>query len=599
MGLIIRELSIITDGFIFGSGKSAGKWGLMLRFPNPGSTIAHFVAVYNAAYSALNGRVVDPDDMVRAAVAANLATSSGYTGHQAVSRSTRKDRSRDPLYNQMKMYAELFRTMGWLHPTAEGRLNYTFTLLGEQLVAAGRQYWPLLERCVLGIAYPTRVLTVLTEADLRPFAFILRAMKANGGYLSRDEMIIGPLSGSSDRDDAVVAEIYGRIAAARENAAAIDAAMTALSRSRKIKVNTLRNYTRWPIAVLRDSGWVEIGRARFADGRAYRAFFLTEAGRQAADMVGNAVDLRLEDLEALPQEARDAVAVLAHFTMLEAAGFDVEPLQGRIQAARRVAAGAVPALADPGQAIVFSPFQTLAIPDIARAFPAQTAAIRTEKPINLFDDDAPDRQVGRDDRSHLFVAPKWVAGARIAPAQADAVKAELAALLKDAPDLKEVAERFCTNHARDTKDVFYPLVTHLFQILGFPSDYSRAGVNYQRWDACVWVGNHALPVEIKSPTEETVLATKAVRQALENKIVLLSRGGLDTKRELTSLIVGFRVPNERGDMSNLIDNVFVAFGLRLGVIDLGSLAYLAARNIRDGVTIDPGQLAHLRGFFNV
>jgi len=95
------------------------------------------------------------------------------------------------------------------------------------------------------------------------------------------------------------------------------------------------------------------------------------------------------------------------------------------------------------------------------------------------------------------------------------------------------------------------------------------------------------------------LATKAIRQALENKVVLLSRGGLETTRELSSLIVGFRVPNERGDMSNLIDNVFDAFGFRLGVIDLGSLAYLAARCVRDGVSIDADQLAHLRGFLDV
>ncbi|MES2143060.1 MAG: hypothetical protein V4516_01585 [Pseudomonadota bacterium] len=39
-----------------------------------------------------------------------------YMGEEAVARSTRADRSRDPLYNQLKMYAELFRTLGWLHP---------------------------------------------------------------------------------------------------------------------------------------------------------------------------------------------------------------------------------------------------------------------------------------------------------------------------------------------------------------------------------------------------------------------------------------------------------------------------------------------------
>jgi hypothetical protein len=47
------------------------------------------------------------------------------------------------------------------------------------------------------------------------------------------------------------------------------------------------------------------------------------------------------------------------------------------------------------------------------------------------------------------------------------------------------------------------------------------------------------------------------------------------------------------------NNQYRAFGISLGVIDLLSLAYLAARNIRDNVTIDAKQLAHLKGFLNV
>ena len=67
----------------------------MLRFPNPGSTIENFVGVYSAAFERLNGQSVDLDDIVDAVVRANLATSSGYMGDEAVARSTRADRSRD------------------------------------------------------------------------------------------------------------------------------------------------------------------------------------------------------------------------------------------------------------------------------------------------------------------------------------------------------------------------------------------------------------------------------------------------------------------------------------------------------------------------
>ena len=188
----------------------------MLRFPNPGSNIARFVAVYQTAFRALSGKIITLDDIVKIVVEAGFATSSGYAGEEAIRRSTRKDRSRDPLYNQMKMYAELFRIMGWLHPTTEKALNFRFTLLGKQIVEAESEYWPLFKQCTLGIAYPTHVLSVNGVGELRPFASILEVANAMDGYISRDEMIIGPLSAKSDKDNDMVM-ICDRIAKARKS----------------------------------------------------------------------------------------------------------------------------------------------------------------------------------------------------------------------------------------------------------------------------------------------------------------------------------------------------------------------------------------------
>lgn len=569
----------------------------MLRFPNPGSTIENFVSVYGAAFERLNGRSVDLDDIVEAVVRANLATSSGYMGDKAVARSTRADRSRDPLYNQLKMYAELFRTLGWLHPTPQSALNFTFTLLGEQVVAAGRDFWPLLEECVLGIIYPTPILTVKGDFDLRPFAFILRVMAACEGHLSRDEMIIGPLSAASDRGKDKLDAVTSTIKAARASSSKTEDFVAAVSSARKIQVNTLQNYTRWPIALLRDLKWATRGSAKFRDGRKYRTFHLTDKGRKLAERLEAAVDLRVDDVEKLVLKERVALAVIAHFRMLERSGFDIAPLKGRVAEAEAIGALTLKRLGTDGRKLLFSPFQSLSLDDIAAVFPAQEQTSQVEKGAARAEvAAAPD---GRNDRSHLFVHPNMVAAEGDGAHGPDALRAELKTLLEASRTIDAAAAAFASNHAGDTQTAFYPLVTHLFQILGFKSDYSRAGVNYQRWDACVWVGDYALPVEIKSPTEEVMLSTKAVRQALENKVILLSRGGLDTQRELASLVVGNRLPNERGEMSNLIDDVFNTFGLRLGVIDLRTLGYLALRAVRDSVTIDAEQLSQLRGFLDV
>ena len=569
----------------------------MLRFPNPGSTIENFVSVYGAAFERLNGRSVDLDDIVDAVVRANLATSSGYMGDEAVARSTRADRSRDPLYNQLKMYAELFRILGWLHPTPQSALKFTFTLLGEQVVAAGRDYWPLLEECVLGIIYPTPILTVKGDFDLRPFAFILRVMAACDGHLSRDEMILGHLSATSDRGQDRLDAVISKIRAARATSSRTEEFVAEVSSARKIQVNTLQNYTRWPIALLRDSGWATRGSAKFRDGRKYGTFHLTDKGLELAERVKSAVDLRVDDVEKLAPEERRALAVISHFRMLERSGFDVTPLEARIAEAEALGASALKRLGADGHNLLFSPFQTLSLDEIATVFPDRAHTSQIEEGVAREEvATAPD---GRDDRSHLFVHPNMVTAVGVSASGPNALREELKALLDTYTTIDAAAAAFAANHAGDTQTAFYPLVTHLFQILGFKSDYSRAGVNYQRWDACVWVGDYALPVEIKSPTEEVMLSTKAVRQALENKVILLSRGGLETRRELASLVVGNRLPNERGDMSNLIDDVFKTFGLRLGVIDLRTLGHLALRAVRDGVTIDAEQLSQLRGFLDV
>ncbi|RME57398.1 hypothetical protein D6779_08760 [Candidatus Parcubacteria bacterium] len=569
----------------------------MLRFPNPSSTIENFVRAYEAAFKSLAGRTVNLDDIVAAVVSANLATSSGYMGEEAVARSTRADRSRDRLYNQIKMYAELFRILGWLHPTPQRALNFTFTLLGEQVVAAGREFGPLLGECALGIVYPTPVLTVKGDFDLRPFAFILRVMAASEGHLSRDEIIIGPLNAASDRRRANMDEVVGRIQAARKSAADTKKAIAAVSVARKVQVNTLRNYTRWPIAVLRDLEWVEQQPAQFYDGREYQSFHLTAKGRALARRIETAIDLRVDDVENLKPEERRALAVVAHFRMLERSGFDIAPVEKRIADAEAVVAPLFARLGTDGRNLLFSPFQSLSLRDIADSFPARTAASQVEATGGRgAKGTAPN---GRDDRAHLFVHPKMVAAGGVGASKSDPLLTELTKLLEVHGNIDIAAAAFVENHAGDTHTTFYPLVTHLFRILGFDSDYSRPGVNYQRWDAFVMVDGHALPVEIKSPTEEVMLSTKAVRQALENKVILLSRGGLATRPELTSLIVGYRIPNERGEMSNLIDDVFKAFSLRLGVIDLTTLAHLALRAVREGVTIDAKQLSQLRGFLCV
>lgn len=570
----------------------------MLRFPNPGSTTASFVSVYKAAYDRLDGQVFNLDQSVAATVAANLATSSGHMGTEAISRSTRQDRSRDPLYNQLKMYAELFRALGWLHPTTQSALNFTFTLLGRQIVAAEQHYLPLLGETVLGISYPTRVLTTRGNHTQRPFAFMLLTMRACGDALSRDEMIVGPLSAASDRSEDAVTEMAEFINSLRDDPTDIKDVLGRVAEEQGIQVNTLKNYTRWPIAVMRDLGWTQKTRMRYTNGRrSFEVHQLTDLGKEIAQWVAAATDLRLDQVEQLSLEEKTAVSMHAHYRMLERSGFNLEAVNHRLGEQEPALDQALTKLNVPkDRPLLFSPFQSLSIADIARIFPL------TEPAAPTGDGEAPAGGTvqGRGSRHHLFVEPRFVTrteqGQGGRPSE---LEEELREIRDTHQSIEEAATAFALSRESDTQSEFYPLISGLFRLLGFESENSRPGVNYQRWDGWVDLEGVIAPIEIKSPTEEKFLSTKAVRQALENKIILLARGGLDTSAETSTLIVGYQIPNQRGEMSSLIDDVFEAFDISIGVIDLRTLALLAIQAVTGGQTIASDQLRTLRGFLHV
>jgi len=556
------------------------------------------VAVYVSCFERYHGKVVNLDDFVQATVEANLATSSGYMGEAAISRSTRQDRSRDPLYNQLKMYAELFRSLGWLRSIEESALHYTFTLLGEQVVAAGRHWRHLLGETVLGIAYPSHVLDIRTRYNIRPFAAILRTMLVCNYGLSRDEMIVGPLSATSDRSVADMETLAERVMALRDEPAAVKNALEKLRDERGIQINTLKNYTRWPLAIMRDLRWTKKDREAYRRGnRTFEIHRLTSLGMERAQSVEHSVDLRADQVDQLPLDQKRALSRHAHFAMMERAGFDLSSVAEQLRQAEGTLREALRALGvAQDKPLLFSPFQSLSIADSSEIFPTpEGTPIRRSDEVVL-----EGTNVGRGSRDHLFVVPTYVRGdTEAGGSDLDDLRAELRAFHGACPTLDAAAYEFAESHRTDTQTQFYPLVTRLLQLLGFRSDYSRQGVNYQRWDALVWLHDLAVPIEIKSPTEELFLSTKAVRQAIENKVILLARGGFHTTSDVTSLIVGYKIPNERGDMSTLINDIHATYGIRIGVIDLPTLGLLAMRAVTESISIDEGQLSHLKGFLYV
>src|SRR3712207_1283910 len=95
--------------------------------------------------------------------------------------------------------------------------------------------------------------------------------------------------------------------------------------------------------------------------------------------------------------------------------------------------------------------------------------------------------------------------------------------------------------------------------------------------------HYSIPVEVKSPTEEEMLSVKAIRQAVENKVLLLARKPYKTTFEVSSFACGFKLPNDRSDVYKLIEEIYKTYGISVAIVDMASLingAFYCAQNTK-------------------
>jgi hypothetical protein len=564
----------------------------MLRVPNPGSDIDSFIGIYQELFEALRERAsFDLDDMSRVLVERNLATSSGYMGEEALLRSFNRDRSRDPIYNQAKMYSELYKVLGWLHPTPESALRFRFTYLGAHVAAARRDPAAMFRECIVGMAYPNAVLNVRGNHVLRPFATTLRTMAELDGLLHRDEMIVGPLSLGDDRDQGEFDAMIAELESLRRDSSHLGAKLSEVSQQRGISTTTMRNYTRFPIAVIKWLGWARSERRRDYCGKSTPFLVLTSKGEQEIRTIASCQDVRATDVRDAGEEAKAAIVRASFYQMLGRAGFDVETVQGQIASDLAIAQ---PFLKDTTRPLLFSPFQELDPQYLAEQFP-KVSGVKVSEPSRLR---ATDISLGQP---QIVSEVSLLGSPERAGVQADR---RLVSLFEDAAarvgdDPRRVADYIAATQQDLNQDQFYPLVAQLFSALGYQCEYSRPGVNSQRWDAMIVDPKHSIPIEIKSPGEEEYLSVKAVRQALENKVILLSRKSFATEPSTTSLVVGFNPPNDRSQVASLVADIREAFGIVIGVIDLRSLLFLAAARVLHGKSHNVDDLRTLHGIIKV
>lgn len=570
----------------------------MLRFPNPGSDIPSFIQTFQILYEELEEQAaVTLDDMSAAWVKRNRVSSCGFMGEEALRRSTREDRSRDQLYNQSKMYSELYRMLGWFRSTPNARLNFSFTLLGAHVAAAKRDAKQLFIQCLLGTVYPNPVLEVKGNFNNRPFACMLRTLEQMDGLLCRDELIVGPQSLQDDRDAKAFGEMIKTLKDIRGHRTLLEKAIARVSAARKIAEETMGNYTRFPIAALEWTGWTRKERLSIY-GTPAVFLRLTDYGREEIERLKHVTDVRAVDIAKDSPEAHAAFCRLAFYEMMARSNFDTSVVSSEMAKDRATCEKLFERMKVSGSTL-FSPFQELDEAALRRAFGAAiisestgvTPAAKVPAAPRLAELVAPERALGRIVLRHAAAAVPVDAKEPVAKFLAAALKA---AKNKPQAATELIAQKFVTTNKGD----FYPLVASLFRIIGLDCEASRPGINYQRWDAIIKDPTNSVPIEIKSPGEEPFISVKGVRQAMENKIVLLARKQFATSADTTSLVVGFNPPNNRSEVFDLIKDIKKAFGITIGVIDFRSLVMMSLASL-EGNHPDLTQIQTLFGIVDV
>ncbi len=571
----------------------------MLRFRNPGSNIETQVAIFRALYNSLKENpVFNLAEMKEAITSTPLLTAYGYSGQRAAEITGKRTESLDSAKMNMKMYAELFRLLGWMAPAGPDRkYPLRFTLVGEYAASSVEAAYDLLEQAALGYVNPSEPASgVKYDEHVRFFSATLQSLSDLGGMMFKHELCLGPMSFSDDHDGAY-SKMIEKIKALRGDRSRLAKAFEDLASDLGMKPVSVDNMTRFPIGLLRGIGWIETDvRDRTLYNKSLSCFSITEKGLSQLEHFETLADLRLVDYRSLEPPLQKSLIRSGVYSMLERAGFDISPVREDyttdLEALDSVLKGREP---------LFSPYQTLHAWTVDQAlginYPTESSTNGTERVETL----PPDPLHGLERRNLVFQLTK--SSLRKPSNSHTPTKRESAqrlfekinGLWEQGLSKESIVESMFAEHRSDKQKSFYPLVADLFTLCGFPARESRAGDNGARWDVLIYDDLQSIPIEVKSPSEEMYLSLKAVRQALENKVVLSSRKTHPTTTETTSLVVGYHLPNVRAEVSQLIDEIDLAFGVRVGVVGLEDLLSLAVECVTENVIPERDTIMNLKG----
>lgn len=564
----------------------------MIRFRNCASSVSTQIQVLRALCKEFEQSAFTLDDMADAIANMKLLSSHGYSGAKARELNEGLATSRDGVFNNVKMYAEIFRMLGWVTPvTTDSSYPIMITLLGKHVANA---IFPieLVKQCFVGIVFPNELLKKPKFSEQsRVGVCMLRAMIDMGGGMYKHELELGPMS-VSDVDERDYINKINMLKSFRPNFDMLENYFQKTAKDMGMKDYSVDNLSRFPIALMNGCDLISTRMSKEIFGKSKKCMFITKDGIELYNSCKRMKDLRLEEFKMYPQDIKLSLIRLGMYSMLIRAGFDMTSVSTKLEYDRQQCADILC-----GRDLLFSPFQTLNREEIE-----QVEEFRSDLDHKI--PKSSYRQIQEDvSYGHGFFS---LASNKILAQIPHSKDKDVLAFLNVIDKLYNagvteenvIVDKLFLAHNSDKKEAFYPFVATLFKVLGFDCAASRDGDNGLRFDAVIREPHNSIPIEIKSPTEEMMIPIKGVRQALENKIVMLSRKRFNTDYQTTSLVVGYQLPNDRADIQNLINAIYAAYGINIGVLDFRSLLVLAIKTIMFQKVVSKKDIFSMRGIYN-
>lgn len=567
----------------------------MLRFRNPGTQYSTQVQVIKQLYEALGEQSsFTLEDMAVVIAQGKLMTAYGYAGDDALRLSKTDQESMNSALMNAKMYAEVFRMLGWITPYGEKSYPLVFTYIGIHVAKSKIDCSRLYEQCVLGINNPTELSDRMSYNEkVRFFKCVLRTLIDLDGIMYKHELCLGPMS-VDDIDEKAYKAMLKRIKSIRGDDARLTKAFQDLADSLGMKPTPVDNCTRLPIALLKSCGFVESVRNKSLYCKSKQCIQITQHGIDTYQKICNMVDMRLDEFNTYDTETQKSLIRIGVYSMLQRAGYDISDVDSIMEKDKTDCAHILH-----GKELLFSPYQTIRRTLIEDALGIHIGEEQSkEYSLSTFDSAVATREsLAKIETWNLNVSEEATMDFLTLPEDADFIS-RVNTLLGEGKDSATIVDTLFKEYISATQTTFYPLISTLFKIMGFKCHFSRPGNNGERWDAIIEDDVRSIPIEIKSPTEEQHLSIKAIRQALENKIILLSRKTYSTTPETTSLAIGYYMPNERAEVSRLIIDFKETYNYKIGVIDLKSLLSMSVSVLVDGQGVDKEKLYTLEGLMN-